>query len=322
MLVVASLMFIVRPINVLACTIRSGLNWREKVFLSWLAPRGIVAAAVASLFYDRLSVEGIEGGAALRALVFLVIAVTVVFQGATGAPVARWLGVRRPTGQGYTILGAEELARELARVLQESGEEVVLVDANAGACTEAEKEGFKVVYGNALEERVLLQADVESRKGAIGALHNGAVNLLFATKARQEYKVPKAYVAIQRGHDSIDPGTIEEAGASVLFGGETDLEMWSVRIRRDLASTEVWHREEIPTEEESSEKMELPRDVQNALLPLALRADNKITPFDDGAVAGVGDEVFWLVFQERHDGAKVWFEGHGWRRGAESQHSD
>ena len=73
-----TLMFVVRPLNVLACTVHSNLSWREKAFLSWVAPRGIVAAAVASLFAERLDQTGGEIGGQLRALVFLVIAATVV----------------------------------------------------------------------------------------------------------------------------------------------------------------------------------------------------------------------------------------------------
>ena len=107
LLVVLALIFVVRPLNVLACTAGTGLNWREKAFLSWVAPRGIVAAAVASLFAERLAHHGQDVGTQLRALVFLVIAATVVVQGATAGTMARLLKVRRPSQQGFRHAGGQ-----------------------------------------------------------------------------------------------------------------------------------------------------------------------------------------------------------------------
>lgn len=108
-LTVAGLMFLVRPINIWLCTLGSDLTRKEKAFLAWLAPRGVVAAAVASLFAQTLDNAGMAGGRELRALVFLVIAITVNVQGSTGGLVASMLGLRRATRRGYLILGANAL---------------------------------------------------------------------------------------------------------------------------------------------------------------------------------------------------------------------
>lgn len=99
-LTVLGLMLVVRPLDVGVCTLGSELDVREKTFLSWLAPRGIVAAAVSSLFARRLAEAGVEGGEALVALVFLVIAATVLVQGGTVGLVAERLGLRRPGDEG------------------------------------------------------------------------------------------------------------------------------------------------------------------------------------------------------------------------------
>lgn len=315
-LVVAMLMFIVRPLNVWVCTMRGGLTWREKLFLSWLAPRGIVAAAVASLFYVRLYHEGLEGGEELQAMVFLVIAVTVVFQGSTGALVARWLGVRRPSGLGYAILGAHEIGRELARQLQDGGKEVVLLDANAEECEAAQQQGFRVVYGNALDERVLRNAELESRQGAIGTLTNEAVSLLFVEKAYREYRVPHTYVAIQRGHGSISSGMIEDAAARVLFGSEADLDLWSVRIRRGTAGVQKWSRESAnggSLEGGTKDRIDVPRELQNAILPMSIHGGESVEPISHRTRLQQGDVVSWLVFSEREDEAGTWLSEHGWQ---------
>ena len=66
-LTVAAMMLLVRPINIWLCTWNSDLNWRQKLFLCWVAPRGIVSASVASLFAILLTERGINGGASIKA---------------------------------------------------------------------------------------------------------------------------------------------------------------------------------------------------------------------------------------------------------------
>ena len=82
------IMVIVRPISIWVATMRTGLELKEKVFLAWLAPRGIVTAAVASLFSIRLEQAGILGAGRLQGLVFLTILMTVGIQGLTANPLA------------------------------------------------------------------------------------------------------------------------------------------------------------------------------------------------------------------------------------------
>ncbi|MEH1823075.1 MAG: sodium:proton antiporter [Nostoc sp.] len=93
-LTVLVLMLIVRPINILISTWNQGFNWQQQLFLSWVAPRGIVAASLASLFAVSLTKQGINGGDSIKALVFLTIMMTVFFQGLTAAWVASLLDLR------------------------------------------------------------------------------------------------------------------------------------------------------------------------------------------------------------------------------------
>jgi hypothetical protein len=318
-------MFVVRPLDVMACTIPASMTWRERAFLSWLAPRGIVAAAVATLFYDRLEIEGIPGGQEMRALVFLVIAVTVVFQGLTGGLVARWLGVRRPSGQGYVILGAHNVGIELGRLLKDSGEDVVMIDANPEECRHAQDAGFRVFHGNALEERVLITAGLDTRRAVVATLPNEAVNLLFARKAREVYKVPHAYVAIQRGHGAFSHDVVHEAGASVLFGGEVDLELWDVRIRRELAEISAWRYVGLGEEGEPDGEGErddpdaVPREMQNLLMPFAVLDDGKVKPLGDRTRIERDLTVFWIIFSERIGEATQWLQSNGWSPALENE---
>lgn len=316
LLVVMALMVFVRPITIAACTLGTSLSIREKILLSGLAPRGIVAAAVASLFYDRMELLGVEGGAAMRGLVFLVIAVTVLIQGGAARFVAGWLGLRRPTNQGYVILGANALARQLGTQLRDGGQELVMIDANPEACHEAELEDFRVLHGNALEERILVAAELDSRRASLSMLRNDGVNLLFARKSRDEYKVPHTHVAIQRGAGAITPDMVQRAGGTVLFDAECDLDLWSLRIRRDDARLSFWRfdRANVAEEERKAVRpVELPKEMTNVILPVVHRDDKEVTPLHDGKSVRDGDEVGWLIYDEREDAAREWLSAAGWR---------
>lgn len=320
-LVVAALMFVVRPLSVFLCTLGTGNTIREKLFLSWLAPRGIIAAAVAALFYDRMTTAGIPGGMEMRALVFLVIGVTVVFQGGTGRFVARWLGLRRPTNNGYVVLGADPLALTLARVLRDGGEEVVIIDANPDACGHAASDGFRVYNGNALEERILVAAQMDTRRGVVALLGNDGVNLLFARKARNEYKVPRSYVAVARGTGAITDEMMGKTEALVLFGQRIDVVLWSVRVRRNLTRLSLWRYEGVdPAAAPSDAGTETAPGIVDAeratqLIPLAtLDRGGAVAPFSTDPVLQKGDSVFWLLFTERETEAIEWLNRQGWTR--------
>ena len=128
---VLCLMLVVRPLSVWLCTWRSDLNWRQKLFVAWLAPRGIVAASVASLFAILLTERGITGGDALKALVFLTISVTVTVQGLTAAWVARWLGLDQ--GSSTVIIGNHPLVGQLAQLLRSLNQAVEVLPLPSGS---------------------------------------------------------------------------------------------------------------------------------------------------------------------------------------------
>src|SRR5690606_21211684 len=94
--VFAAMQFLARPLKVLWSTLGSGLTWPERALLAWIAPRGIVAAAVSGVFAFQLEAQGVEGAGALVPLTFVVIIGTVVLQSFTAGPIARLLGVAEP----------------------------------------------------------------------------------------------------------------------------------------------------------------------------------------------------------------------------------
>ena len=176
------LVVVVRPLAVLASTAGSGLSWRERAFLCCIAPRGIVAAAVAALFALRLAAlpGGFEGARALAPLAFLVIIGTVAIYGIAAAPLARRLGLSDPGSEGVLLVGASNFARAVAAALSAEGVRVLLVDTNRRHVADARLAGLDAVFGN------ILSADLQGRLelGGIGKLisltPNDEVNTLAA----------------------------------------------------------------------------------------------------------------------------------------------
>ena len=239
-IVVLVLMFVVRPINVFVGTFGTRLSWREKCFISWIGPRGIVAAAVASLFALKLNTYGISGGNELRALVFMVITVTVLSAGLTGGLVAQILDLRRPSNSGWVILGANELARATAKILLENNEEVICIDANPDVCRAAEQDCTRVIFGNGLKTHYLLRAEIDTRSGALAITGNEEVNLLFVQKVKEEAKLINIFMALQDQYERVSRDMVHETGSQVMFGSSCDVDFWSACIRKGLIYLERW----------------------------------------------------------------------------------
>jgi hypothetical protein len=307
LLTVIAIMVVVRPLNVMLSTRGSKLNFKQKVLLSWIAPRGIVAAAVASLFAIELNQQGLDGES-LRAMVFLVITITVLFAGLTGGLVARGLDLRRQQDAGWVVLGAHELARLVARLLQERGEEVVCIDANPVACQLAEKEGLRVIYGNGLETHVLLRAEIDTRKGVLALTPNEEVNLLFAKNAKTEGRVKHLFVGIKSGEEGTTTAMVHDIGGNIPFGHPFDPELWMVRLRRKEAQVEWWTYH---GDRQSVTEL-LDANAEHVLLPLICQRGEQILPVSDKLTIRKKDHFAWLINSRREDTARAWLKEHEW----------
>lgn len=140
--------FVARPLSVWVSSLGSTLTWQEKTLLSWIAPRGIVAAAVSALFAIRLQAAGEADAWVLVPLTFIVIMGTVVLQSATSRLLARALNVAEPSPKGFLVVGANAVARAIAAALNEQGFRTLLTDSNWENIRAARMEGLETFYGN------------------------------------------------------------------------------------------------------------------------------------------------------------------------------
>jgi Trk K+ transport system NAD-binding subunit len=189
------LMFVVRPLNVWICTWNSRLHWRQKLFMGWVAPRGIVSASVASLFAILLTDQGISGGDAIKALVFLTIILTVFLQGLTARLIAQALGITSDQASGVVIVGSNPLSRLVARLFQDRNESVVIIDTDEAACRLAEDQKIHTFLSSAFDEVVLETAGVATTGTFLAMTSNGEVNLGVAQRVVEEFD-PRRVLAI------------------------------------------------------------------------------------------------------------------------------
>jgi len=197
-LTVLVLMLVVRPLNIWACTINSGLNWRQKLFMSWISPRGIVSASVASLFAILLTERGINGGDSIKALVFLTIIMTVFAQGLTAKRFAQVLGVTSSSATGVVIVGCNPLGLAIGRLFKDRGESVVIIDTDQAESEKAAEEGFEVYVGSALNGEILEEADISSIGTFLAITNNGEVNSVIAERAQEEFQPPRVFAVLPR----------------------------------------------------------------------------------------------------------------------------
>jgi len=156
----AVIIFVIRPLGVFLSTQGSNLKLNEKLFISWVGPRGIVAAGIASLFGSKLLVKGETGAEYITPLVFMIVLGTVLLNATTARIFAKLIGVFLKKSNGVLILGASKISRLIAGYLQNNNRHVVLIDSNQSNIDKAKKEGLEGfvadIYGDNLADNIEL----------------------------------------------------------------------------------------------------------------------------------------------------------------------
>ena len=148
----AIIILVIRPIGVFLSTYGSKLKLNEKLFISWVGPRGIVAAGIASLFGLKLSSKGIEGAEYITPLVFVIVLGTVLLNATTARLFAKLVGVFLTQSNGILIVGASKVSRLIGHYLEAHGRHVVLIDSNQNNINKAKELGLEAINTNIYSE--------------------------------------------------------------------------------------------------------------------------------------------------------------------------
>ena len=200
------LILIVRPIAVFLSTVGSPLSWAERACLAWIHPRGIVAAAVSSLFslelinvLDADDPLAIESSRFVR-ITFLVIVITVTVYGTSLAWVARKLGLSQQDPQGILFAGASHPVREIASALRKEGFSVMLVDTNSQNIATARLAGLPVSLASIGSDYVRDTIDLAGIGRLLAMTRNDEVNTLAAMSLAERFDRSEVYQLAK--HDS------------------------------------------------------------------------------------------------------------------------
>lgn len=297
---VLALMFVVRPINIWICTWNSGLSWRQKLFLCWIAPRGIVSASIASLFAILLTQRGINGGDSIKALVFLTIILTVVSQALTAQWVANLLQISSKAATGLVIAGCNPVSLLIAELFAERGEAVVLIDTSPEAKAQAEQKKLPIFISSALDVDVLERAGLASKGTFLAMTKNGEVNLVLAQRATEEFGPPRVLAAFLRDPQSSATNAPKVAQA---FDSNFSLKVWNqflidgaVKLGETTFAEETLeaHQKEIQT-----------RIQEGNLIPLAVERTEQLRIVAAEEVWQSGDRLFYLLHDPKPTLLKV-----------------
>jgi len=290
-LTVLALMWVVRPINIWLCTLNSNLNWRQKLFASWISPRGIVSASVASLFAILLTQRGINGGDSIKALVFLTIIMTVVIQGLTARWMAEKLGVTSQSVTGAVIVGSNPLSRLIGRLFQERDELVVMIDTDSEACETARQQGLRVYQSSALDPNVLEEAGLELMGTFLAMTTNGEVNVVLAERADTEFKPPRVLALFPREPQT--KITVNRDKIQQAFIADVSLKQWNTYLEdKEVKLGETVLRQP-GLEFQIAHLQALIRSGE--LIPLLIERDGNFQVLAASESWQVGDEIIYLL---------------------------
>ena len=168
--------FVLRPLGVFLSSTHSGLSFKEKLFISWVGPRGIVAAGIASLFGLKLSMQGEPGAEYITPLVFMIVLGTVLLNATTARLFAKITGVFLKSSDGIMMIGASNFARLIADYLQKNNRRVVMIDNNAENIERAKLLGLEAMQGNVYSDELLEDVELNDIGYLLAVTGNPALN--------------------------------------------------------------------------------------------------------------------------------------------------
>ncbi len=186
-LLFAMIVFLVRPLGVFLSTRGSTLKLNEKLFISWVGPRGIVAAGIASLFGLKLAKNGVPGAEYITPLVFVVVLGTVLLNATTARLFAKIIGVFLTKSDGILIVGASKVSRLIGHYLKSNGRHVVLIDSNQNNVEEAKKLGLDALSTNIYSETLTDNIELNDIGYLMALTGNSDINRYAINKFKNQF---------------------------------------------------------------------------------------------------------------------------------------
>lgn len=261
LLLFAAVVFIIRPLAVFVSTLNSTLKFNEKLFISWVGPRGIVAAGIASLFGLKLAKEGVPNAEYITPLVFMIVLGTVLLNATTARLFAKMVGVFYHKSDGILMIGASKVSRIIAEYLTKIGRQVVLVDNNNANVEKAKSYGLDASNANIYEDELLDDIELNNVGFLIAMTGNSEINKFAIEKFKNQFGENGAFrVATQ-----------EEVNFNKLNNDSLHYTNDYVSLTEAARRNSEIHEIQVNTKEEYILQME---KMNNHSIPLFLRYAN------------------------------------------------
>ncbi len=289
------LALIARPLSTWLSAIETDLKPNQIWFLSGMAPRGVVAAGITSLFALILVESGNREADLLLALVYIIIIASVFLYSFLASPMANRLGVTGRDERSVLIVGGGQMGAELGRVLA-NDREVRFLDLNAEVVNNLKRANFQAITGNALDPIYMEILHAEEVGAVLAMTGSSDHNLLIANLAQNQFHVQEVYVALQEGDEIKHASMIKQLQARRLFAKPYTFTYWHDQaLRKRLMHETRVVEEDSPLIGHKMVDVRIPHGVQ----PLAVcRKDEMLIPYDDLRFEA-GDEISLLLRPER-----------------------
>ena len=270
--------FAVRPVSVLLSTVGLGMDWRERLLLAWIAPRGVVAVTVAGVFAASMSAQGYGGADLLLPLIVSLVLVTVVLHGSTIGWLARRLGLAAASQNGILIVGASSWSTDLAIELKEMKMPVLIADSSWYNLSQARLSGIHTHYGEILSEHAEMELDLGEMGILFATTSNDAYNAFVCTRfapefgRNQVFQLPMHNASEQEGKKSIN---LAHRGIFAMGPVATNEELERRHYRK-------WKFKKTHFTKTFSYENHLQVESADALPLLLLRADGKVAFHSEG----------------------------------------
>lgn len=186
-LLFAIIVFVIRPLGVLLSTQGSGLKTKERLFIGWVGPRGIVAAGIASLFGSKLVARGEVGAEFITPLVFTVVLGTVLLNATTARPFAKMIGVFLKSSDGILMVGASKVSRVIAQYLLKNNRHVVLIDNNPINIDKAKAQGLEAFTANIYSDNIVDNLELTDVGYLLAMTANPEINQFVVEKFQHQF---------------------------------------------------------------------------------------------------------------------------------------
>jgi Trk K+ transport system NAD-binding subunit len=224
----AIIIFVIRPLGVFVSTYKSTLSINEKLFISWVGPRGIVAAGIASLFGLKLAKEGVPGAEFITPLVFMVVLGTVLLNATTARLFARIVGVFLKKSEGILIIGASEVSRLIGKYLDDHDRHVVIIDSNQTNIGLAKELGLEALNTNIYTDNLKDNIELNDVGFIMALTGNKDINNYAINKYGTQFGENGAY-RLATTEEMNDPNNNSKVG---LFSNTDDFELLTRTARK------------------------------------------------------------------------------------------